>query len=560
MAVLAVGIACIRIVMTYPIFSQTFDEPQHIGDGMEWLDRGTYTLGPFTPPLARVAAAIGPFLAGCRLRVDDPWEGGNQILYAGGKYRRNLSLARLGELPFFVLAVCTVWAWTRRLFGEGVAVVSVLIFTMLPPVLGHAGLATTDMAAAATCVAAFYAFARWLDQGDVTRSLILALTVALALLSKFSSLVFLPSCALAMLAVRWWLGKRVGSHSPARQMPRVLAVGLTALAACLLIWAGYRFSTGTLAMDGAAMHWRAVDAFGGGSGLLHDLAHEAAVSMPLPAPEFFRGLGAAHALNHYGLSAYILGRIHRGYCWYFFLVVLAVKSPLAFLILAGIGFAILLKRPQCRADWRLLAPCIAAATILLVTMPVKIHLGVRHILIIYPLLAIVAGFGAVSLWQNSTHRRLARAATVALLAWLVVSSVRAHPDYFPYFNELAGSHPERILIDSDLDWGQDLLRLGQELRSRRVERVSLSYFGTADPSRHGLPPFTELVPFQPATGWIAISVCNLKGALPDVAGAYSWLEAYRPVARVGRSIWIYDIPPTPTEASGKLQAARYSSH
>ena len=88
-------------------------------------------------------------------------------------------------------------------------------------------------------------------------------------------------------------------------------------------------------------------------------------------------------------------------------------------------------------------------------------MDVRHILIVYPLFSIAAGFGAVSLWHHTAHRRWARSATVLLLGWLVVTSVRAHPDYLPYFNELAGSQPERILVDSDLDWGQDLLRLGR---------------------------------------------------------------------------------------------------
>ena len=107
MAVLTVCIACLRIINTYRVFSQTFDEPAHIAAGMEWLDRGTYTLEPLHPPLARIAAAIGPFLAGRRLRVDDIWKGGNDILYADGRYRRTLSLARVGELPFF----CSRLSW-----------------------------------------------------------------------------------------------------------------------------------------------------------------------------------------------------------------------------------------------------------------------------------------------------------------------------------------------------------------------------------------------------------------------------------------------------------------
>jgi hypothetical protein len=252
--------------------------------------------------------------------------------------------------------------------------------------------------------------------------------------------------------------------------------------------------------------------------------------------------------------------MRHGVCWDFFLVALAVKSPVAFLILVGIGVAILLIRFEYRADWRFLAPTVAAVAILLVTMPVKLHLGVRHILVVYPLLSIAAGFGAVSLWHNTPHRQWARTATVLLLGWLLVASVRAHPDYLAYFNELAGSQPERILVDSDLDWGQDLLRLAEVLRSRKVDTLAFSYFGTAEPSRHGLPPYTNLVPFRPTTGWIAISLCKLKDGWPEPAGAYSWLEAYKPVALVGRSIRLYDIPPAPSDHSGETQATSPLPH
>jgi hypothetical protein len=252
-------------------------------------------------------------------------------------------------------------------------------------------------------------------------------------------------------------------------------------------------------------------------------------------------------------GGYIFGKIRPGRCWYFFLVALAVKSPLAFLLLAGIGVVMLLDGFHRRMDSHTLEPAVAAAAILLVSMPVTIHMGIRHILAVYTLLSIPAGFGAVSLWNHAGHRRWAQGASLFLLGWLVFSSVHAHPDYLPYFNELAGGRPERILIDSDLDWGQDLLRLSDVLRARRVDKLSLSYFGTADPTQHRLPPFTELAPFHPTTGWIAISMFNLKGGWPWLVGAYSWLEAYQPVALVGHSIRLYYITEISSDVSSKTQ-------
>lgn len=110
--------------------------------------------------------------------------------------------------------------------------------------------------------------------------------------------------------------------------------------------------------------------------------------------------------------------------------------------------------------------------------------------------------------------------------------------------QAAGDQPERILVNSDLDWGQDLLRLASSLRALGVQNVSIAYNGSADLTRRNLPPFRILSPHEPTTGWIAISLHKLK--IPGDS-SFSWLDAYKPVAMVGRSIWLYYIPEKPTE-------------
>jgi hypothetical protein len=144
-ATVLIAVAVSRVVATYPLFNQTWDEPAHVAAGMEWLSRGTYTYEPLHPPLARVMVALGPYLDGLRSGGhESPWLEGNSILHAGGRYYHNLSLARLGVLPFLVVAGIVVFLWTRRLFGDVPGVVATLLFTTLPPVLAHSGIATTD--------------------------------------------------------------------------------------------------------------------------------------------------------------------------------------------------------------------------------------------------------------------------------------------------------------------------------------------------------------------------------------------------------------------------------
>src|SRR5260370_1008251 len=85
---------------------------------MQWLDQGRYDLGPFHPPLARIAMAVGPYLYGLRSQgVPDRWKEGNAILHSRGKYAVALTLARIGILPFFALAATCLCLWSPRVPG-----------------------------------------------------------------------------------------------------------------------------------------------------------------------------------------------------------------------------------------------------------------------------------------------------------------------------------------------------------------------------------------------------------------------------------------------------------
>ena len=126
---------------------------------------------------------------------------------------------------------------------------------------------------------------------------------------------------------------------------------------------------------------------------------------------------------------------------------------------------------------------------------------------------------------------------VVLVGWQALTLWTANPDYLPYFNE-AVAHPEQVLVDSDLDWGQDLRRLEQRAAAIRIPKLNLAYRGTADLAREPLPPFVVLPPWKTARGWVAISAL---AKVHDPKG-YGWLDAYQPVERVGKTIELYYVP------------------
>jgi hypothetical protein len=537
--------AAARIISTYQVFSQTSDEPAHLATGMEWLQKGTYALEPLHPPLARIAAALGPYLSGIRLPDQpDVWGSGNALFFARGNYLRTLFLARLGVLPFFLIAAFLVFYWARTRYGDASAFFAVLLFTTSPVVLAHSGLATTDMAAAAAVIGTLAAWIAWMEKPGYRSSVILGAAAGLATLCKFSVPLFLAAAIVSLLLWRWWFERSKTKALPRLPFIRTRQLAFACAIACFVLWAGYRFSLGSLTAT-LKPPYAKLDRFVGRSGTAHNLAYAVVESSWIPAPQFFQGLRDVRLKESMGHTGYLLGQIRDSGWWYFFPVALLVKTPIPFLIFIGLGLFYLRQRAR---DWIAFAPAIAAAAILLVCIPSRINIGIRHILPIYPLLAILAGVGAAGLWNTARFARAAKASVLLLLMWQAVISWRSQPDFLAYFNEFAGSHPEKILIDSDLDWGQDLLRLSAALGQRHIPAISIAYAGSAklDLGRFGLPPFHVLAPHEQATGWIAISMLRLKvGGLGLPEDSFRWLSHYSPAALIGHSIYLYYVPPAP---------------
>src|SRR5262249_25122127 len=149
--------------------------------------------------------------------------------------------------------------------------------------------------------------------------------------------------------------------------------------------------------------------------------------------------------NAGGHISYLLGKMSLTGFWYYFPVALSVKTPLAYLILTGVGLCVAWTK---RTRLEYLLPVAFAAGILIPGMTSHVNIGVRPILPVYLGLSITAATGLLWLIQRS------KPAALLLVAWIVVSGAIAHPDYLAYFNELGMSDPEKILVDSDLDWGQ----------------------------------------------------------------------------------------------------------
>ncbi len=515
-ALIAVGVGL--IASTYGTLNSTSDEPAHIDSGMEVLQYGSYSYELQHPPLARILIALGPYAAGLREKThrDMSREGfmtvfndGNEILYADGKYWRNLTLARIGVLPFFVLLCVVTYAWARRWFSHGAGLWAVGLLVCTPPILGHAGLATLDLACAATVTTALYALVRWLEEPGVRRAVWFGAAVALACLVKFSSVSFIGACFLGAL-----IWKR----------PSVREAGIAAVTTIGLLWAGYGFDIGSLGPVWGE-HPK-VEAVLTEHPVLRPV-WDAAMAAPLPFPKLLLGMRDVFRHNGLGHPSYLFGEYRTTGWWYFFPVVLAVKTPIWLIGLAGFGLWRL-------GNWPQRMTAVFPVAILAVCLPSQIDLGVRHILSVFPLLAILGG-GAVC---RLAYARRSVVAAIVLIAGMDV--LWARPDFIAYFNPLVGSRTERVLAESDLDWGQDLHRLALRMQEIGTPEMHLKYFGSALVQNAGLPTAWDLDAHEPVKGWVAISVHHLY-LQHAKDGSFDWLKRYTPRERVGKSIDLFFI-------------------
>ncbi len=552
--VAVIALACALAASTWRTYGHTWDEPEHLAAGLELLDSGQYEYDTEHPPLARALLALGPFLAGSHSFGTPPPDGtqeGIDILYEGGHYTRTLTLARLGALPFLIVLLLSMWLWGRRvLMSDAQALLAVVLLAATPPVLGHAALATLDVPGAATTLLALYLLQRWIERGAWRDAVLAGLAAGVAIGTKLSAIPFLAIGALVLLLARSVLARVTGgtefaddkvyTASPQVAPLRLLAgAGLAALATLVPILLAYGRRSFDLTELPPRFNWVLPFLFHDG----HESLRAAIAHLRLPEAfwDFAEGVVALKAHNDTGHVSFLLGHVKAGGWWYFYLVDLAVKTPVP-LLATGLPGVYLLARDgwRQRNPWRVAPLLLFAALLAFASLYSHINIGIRHVLILYPLLAL----GSAHALTRMGTAAAGRAVAVLLVAWQVSTWWTANPDYLPYFNE-AVRHPERVVVDSDLDWGQDLRRLVLRLKELAVPSISLAYQGTADLARESLPPFELLGPRRTATGWVAVTA--LSRAHEPLG--YAWLDQYTPVERIGKTIDLYFIPPQPAAAA-----------
>jgi hypothetical protein len=548
-------------VGSYMQESATVDEPQHLTAGYTALRLHDYRIDPEHPPFLRMWAAL-PLLAMSDVRIDtnspawnaaDEWEFSHQFLYELNDADHLLYRARFMTVTLGILLGILVFSCAGELFGFWTAVTILALYCVEPNILAHSSLVTTDLGVACFIFGALYFLwraTRKLTYGNVVGT---AAFFALAQVSKFSALLLGP-IVLVVLVVHvlrggpWPCRLAKGGELRSRRAKMLGSFALVvilALTSYAAVWAAYGFRYGPITPSHDLLLVRENPRF------LQSVHTVARVTDWLDkhklVPDAYAQSFILSQVKVQHRTAYLAGRFSRTGWWYYFPAAFLVKTPLTVLFLLLCGLALLVQEPARRTDAAFLV--VPPAILLGVAMMAHLDIGLRHILPIYPFALLIAG---VTLDEIRTKWR-----PLFLLVPVVFASVElatVYPHCLAFFNQIIGGprNGDLVLLDSNIDWGQDLKPLKRWMDEHHVDHINLSYFGNADPVYYGIhctylpgsPSFAaSRIAYPQLPGYVAVSVQNLYGTLRDAPAPefYGPLQALKPAAVIGYSIHVYRV-------------------
>lgn len=578
------------------IHSPCWDELGHLPSGLTHWRSGRFELYQVNPPLVRMVAVLpllgrGLMVACPEVRRDPrerpEWEcARNMVRACGHRVFWYFTLARWACLPFSLLGAWVCWRWACDLHGSSGGLVALVLWCFSPTILGHGQLITPDTACAALGVGASYVFWRWVRKPAWPLAAGSGAVLGAAALTKFTWVTLFALWPLVwLLSVTWRRTRQplgapavLGSQSsggaalpegragmqaglPGAWPQSAQLVALLSVAICVinLGYGGQDTGRAVRTFDFLSRPLRGPvsgEARDPGAITGNRLASTPLGSLPVPLPAgYLLGIDRQMYDFEIGLPSYLRGQWRERGWWYYYLYALAIKEPLGTWALLGLAAAAWVWQAGFRLPWRdelaLGAP--AAMVLALVSSQTGFSHHMRYVLPVLPFTFVWVARLARSLPLG--HRVLPAVAGCALL-WSVASSCYYYPHSLSYFNEVVGGprHGHEHLLDSNIDWGQDLLLLERWLQRHPEARpIGLAYSlpqWLLDPADVGIdyrvPPAgpTRDGPFHPTghatgplPGWYAVFVRQLH----ERHGMYDYFRRFEPVVVLGYTVYIYHI-------------------
>lgn len=540
--------------------SPTSDEIAHLVAGLRILSDRDFTIYTVNPPVPKVLAALPVLLESPQLSwksvSDNPalrkeWNVGQEFMWANSTRTLWLFvLARWACLPWAWLGLVVCFWWARDLYGNAGGLAAAMLWTFSPAILGNGALVTPDIPAAATAVTVLYAYRHYLMNPTWKRMLLVGLLLGLAELTKMTLLLLYPLMAVQMLLWQWRTS--VSRRGGARWWAQLVFGWSVSL---VVLNAGYLF-------QGTGQHLGDHDFYSESLGGFRDnwdtpgnrfretaLGH---IPVLLPAA-YLTGIDLQKRdfEGHWRpMYSYLRGRQQLGGWWYYYLYCLLVKVPVGSLLLAVVTALTIPWTRSFRdhARWRDETFLWLPPILLLVFISSQTGFSryYRYLLPAAPFVMI----GLTRVFAPPVRQRRPWITTLGTCGLLstVAASLWVYPDSLAFFNAPSGgpANGHWHLLDSNIDWGQDLYHLRDWINRNPHRRpVYVAYSGVFDPQVMGIEnvlsaqtPDGSPAEFPP--GWYAISVNHLHG-YDDPGGRFTPFLSQPPVDRAGYSILIFEV-------------------
>jgi hypothetical protein len=536
--------------------SVTIDEVSHIASGVSYLQKLDLRLNEEHPPLPKVLAAIPLVLRGVHAdyshiswKVSEDffpafmgqWVFGQWLLTRWNNPVATLAWARLPMLLLTLVLGWVLYVFAQRLGGTWGGLLCLSIYVSSPTFIAFGPLVHTDIAVTLFSLLTLWRFAEvWQNPGR-KNAVLFGLSLAGALLSKFTAGILFFAFVAVALSTRWWAvpGQPIGKPEARRwHRLRWRATLQGILWAGLVVYLFYFIFSLNQSTD-----------------VLYRIGHgPAAVALRrLLMPPWLYLRGVFFVLLTGSRPTFILGHAYPHGVWFYFPVLFLLKSPPGFLGLLALALALWQKRrdegnsaaipAELAIHWRVLWVALVVFTGF--CMLSRLDISIRHfsiplvllILLLAPLPRMVVRLEA----SAPNLARLAAAAAIALTLSCLLTAVRAHPYYFPYINAFSLGRPAYALVnDSNLDWNQSLPEVKRFADEHGLQRIALDQWAINDPA--ATVPQAELWDCQRPTAaddgqWVVVSANMIMDGHNCI-----WLMQYPHQSLAGGSMYAVQLP------------------
>ncbi|MCM8785144.1 MAG: glycosyltransferase family 39 protein [Candidatus Omnitrophica bacterium] len=498
--------------------SITCDETVHIPAGYFYVKNGDFFINFEHPPFSKTLSGI--FLLPQKIFFpenlykqlrNDEWDFGKAFFYFNREKVDNIVFyARFPMILLGILLGFFIYLWSKELYGLIAGIFSLFLFSFCPNFLGHSCLVTTDVPFTTFFILFLYFLSKFFQKDDKKHLIFSGIFFGLSIGTKFTGIVIIPFIILILLIL-----EIQGSFKNKLKLLLPLFLLCFILIPFIILLLTYRI-------------------YGFGNFLL--------------------GLRQIiFETTERGHRSFLNGKFSN-YGWrYYFIFAFLYKTPVPFIILFIIS--ILIHRKIEKNEIYLIIPAIIY---FIFSSWSKKQIGIRYILPFYALIYIYCG--RLIFYQEKIkiiNQNFKKIVFYLLIAWYIFSSIKIHPHYLAYFNEIAGGPDNgwKHLIDSNIDWGQDLKEFKKYLQKEGNPEIMLNYFGSIFPETYGIiyePAFFPLVLYlpeqyyhlnslSPLKEYLVISVNCLQGLMYEDINIFDWLKEIKPKAKIGYSMFVYDI-------------------